>query len=487
MSRSGIFKLILTVIFASMLAACGTTASSDVKSVQSSSSSSTPGVPPADATPAVRENAVTIYVHGFSKKGFERVGIYGANETLNENAELAAFVGFSVDYKGADSNFDDNILVSTSYYGNQPPDYYTEQDIRDIEHITVQYGGGIPRYAAIVAKYARHIMAESGAAKVNFLSASMGSLVVRWLIEKNVGNLSGEQKIAKWLSIEGVAGGNYAASDPWLVNAAAFYEEQSPEVEHMSYNWVDANFGNRAIGESPYYADIQLGFESSTNDSEFFGILSNYLIYKGKFYPNDGYQLVKDTYFDIGEQAFMYRSLPPAHSYFYESHTGIKDNPAAWTQASLFFASRRRVRITLAHMAIADVHEEGGLLPAEIVFASAVHSPVLEQSSGIGEAIDRRALESGALPIHEYYENGSSKNVEQILFDGFVKSEEGTLRLTLSTHEIDGSIKYNIRETPNRRIDDLGTDTLDIPLQNGTYGISSKDWNGDVRVEVFAY
>ena len=483
MFLSKISKSLIAVIFALTLTACGTGGSSGSTTVQPPPNNGGTPVPP----PAVKEDAVTIYIHGFSKKGFERVGVYGGNDTLNENAKLASFVGFSVDYKGADSNFDDNILVSTSYYGNQSPDYYTEQDIKDIESVTAQYGGGIPRYAMIVAKYARHIMAESGATKVNFLSASMGSLVARWLIEKNMENLSGEQKIAKWLSIEGVIGGNFAASDPVLVNAAAFYEKQSPEVEHMNYSWVDANFGNRAIGESPYYAGIQLGFESSTRDDEFFGILSSYLIYLGKFYPNDGYQLVKDTYFDISNQAYMYRTLPPAHSYFYENHTSIKNNPAAWTQASLFFSSDRRVRVTLTQMTIADIHEDAEPLPAEIVFASAVNSPLLNQSSGITNAIDRRALESGALPIHAYSENGSSNVVNQILFDGFVKTGESALRLTLSTHEIDNSDKYNIAETQNKKIDDLGTDVIDIPLKNSILSVSSGEWSGEVKVEVFAY
>lgn len=479
MSLSKIIKSMIAIIFALSLTACGTGGSSDSTTAQPPNNPSTP--------PVVKENAVTIYIHGFSKKGFERVGVYGENDALNANAELASFVGFSVDYKGADSNFDDNILVTTSYYGDQSPSYYTEQDIRDIESVTAQYGGGIPRYAMIVAKYARHIMAESGATKVNFLSASMGSLVARWLIEKNMENLSGEQKIAKWLSIEGVVGGNFAASDPALVNAAAFYEKQSPEVTHMSYSWVDANFGNRAIGSSPYYATIQLGFESSTKDDALFGILSSYLIYLGIFYPNDGYQLVKDTYFDISNQAYMYRSLPPVHSYFYDNHTGIKNNPAAWTQASIFFTSGTRVKVTLTQMTIVDIHEDAEPLPAEIVFASTIHSPILNQSAGITNAIDRRALESGVLPIHAYSENGSSNAVNQVLFDGFVKAGENTLRLTLSIHEIDNSVKYNIEETQNKKIDDLGTDVIEIPLQNSTHSISSGDWNGEVRVEVFAY
>jgi len=474
-------KFVIVVIFALALSACGTGGSSGTQATPPNSGG-TPASPP-----AVKEKAITIYVHGFSKTGFERVGVYGENNTMSASAELANFVGFSLDYKGADTNFDDNILISTSYYGDQAPSYYTEQDIRDIESVTAQYGGGIPRYAMILAKYAKHIIAESGATKVNFLSASMGSLVIRWLIEKNVENLSGEQKVLKWLSIEGVVGGNYAASDPTLVTLAAFYEKQSPEVEHMSYSWINANFGSRNIANSPYYGTVQLGFESSTRDDEFFGILSAYLIYADRYYANDGYQLVKDTYLDIANQASMYRSLPPVRSYFYENHTSIKNNPAAWTQASLFFSSRRRVRITLTQMTIADIHEDAGSLPAEIVFASSIHSPALSQSAGISKAIDRRDIESGALPIQPYSQNGSSRAVDQILFDGFVKAEEKRLSLTLGTYEIDNSVKYNISETQNKKIDDLGSNTIEIPLQNGTQAISSGGWSGQIKVEVFAY
>ena len=138
-------------------------------------------------------------------------------------------------------------------------------------------------------------------------------------------------------------------------------------------------------------------------------------------------------------------------------------------------------------MTIADIHEDTEPLPAEIVFASTIHSPILNQSAGITNAIDRRALQSGALPIHAYSENGSSNAVNQVLFDGFVKTGENTLSLTLSTHEIDNSVKYNIEETQNEKIDDLGTDVVEIPLQNSIHSISSGAWSGEVRVEVFAY
>ena len=124
---------------------------------------------------------------------------------------------------------------------------------------------------------------------------------------------------------------------------------------------------------------------------------------------------------------------------------------------------------------------------ASVQHASTTHSPILNQSAGITNAVDRRALQSGALPIHAYSENGSSNAVNQVLFDGFVKTGENTLSLTLSTHEIDNSVKYNIEETQNEKIDDLGTDVVEIPLQNSIHSISSGAWSGEVRVEVFAY
>src|SRR6185436_3040213 len=108
----------------------------------------------------------------------------------------------------------------------------------EVEGVTSEWGGGVPRYAAIVARYARHVMEESGATQVNFVSASFGSLIVRWLIEKDVGGLAGEGRIARWLSAEGLLAGNWAASQDDLVGILDAVEPQPIDVEHMSYDWV---------------------------------------------------------------------------------------------------------------------------------------------------------------------------------------------------------------------------------------------------------
>ena len=283
------------------------------------------------------EKVITIYIHGYDQIGYKREGTYGNDDFLKENAEVAKFLGFSTLYEQSSSDLGNNILVATPYYGNQAPDYYTQQDIKDIENI----GIGIPRYALIVAKYAKYIMAKSNAQKINILSVSMGSLITRYMIEKNLENIAGDKKIAKWLSIEGVIRGNYAASNKNLIGLVSIFEKQSPDVEHMSYNWIEKNLGSRDIGTSTYYKDIVIGFETSTKDTALEGILSIWMTLHDKFRPNDGYQVARDTYFQINTTNNMFHSLPPTHSYFHDNHINLADNKAAWIQAVSFLTSKK--------------------------------------------------------------------------------------------------------------------------------------------------
>lgn len=431
--------------------------------------------------PSQESTSITIYVHGYSKSGYKRVAIYGDVDPYKGDTDLLDSVGFSTDYRGADTDLSKNILVSTSYYGDQSPSYYSEEDRREIEAITAQYGGGIPRYAMILAKFAKHIRDESGASHVNFLSVSMGSLVTRWAVEKDLETLSSAKQIAKWLSIEGVIGGNYVASEPLLTKIANIYEKQSPEVEHMSYSWIDTNLGSRDTGNSPYYRDIKLGFEGSTKDDDLGGVLSRYLMLKGDYYPNDGYQLLKDTSFGISNPSYLYRSQTPIRGYFHENHTSIKYNQGAWVQASLFFKSTRRVKITLTNATIYDIHEVEAIRPAEILFSSSTTSQI---SSSM---VDQRDIDSGALTIHSYANSGDNQLVNQELFDGMVSMSETALTLNIECYEIDNSIKYKIVENSSNTIDDLGGGSFDIPLQAGLHNVSGGDWSGQVRVELFDY
>src|SRR4029434_1243068 len=76
-----------------------------------------------------------------------------------------------------------NAAADMIYYGDTPPPYYTDADMSELARVTTQWGGGVPRYALIVARYARELMRRSGARQVNIVSGSFGSLIPRLVIE----------------------------------------------------------------------------------------------------------------------------------------------------------------------------------------------------------------------------------------------------------------------------------------------------------------
>jgi len=450
------------------------------------SHSSAASNPSAPASPQEQSSAITIYIHGYVKAGYQSTGVYGDMTVVGSTDGITNLTGFSTAYNGANTDLTGNVIVATTYYGSQPPAYYTEQDIREVDDVTAQYGGGIPRYALIVAKYVKHVMEETGAQKVNLMSVSMGSLIARWMIEKNLAGLAGEQKIAKWMSAEGVVSGNYVSSDAALMGLANIYERQSPEVDQMSYGWIERNLGNRSIGSSPYYQNIVIGFESSNRDDALYGLLSQYLKFQNEFYANDGYQLVQDTFFTIQNQALFYGGLPPVRSFFYENHISIKNNPAAWVQASVFIKSNKRVRISLENVTVDDIHQDASG-PSAVVFGSAVSSHVLYEAFGVTQAIDWRDINGGSLPVQYYHSNGETQQLNQPLFDNFVDPQEGSLALSIDPYKLTESFKYGIGQKRSEQTISLGRDNVDIPLQNGSYPVAGEGWHGDVRVEIHYY
>src|SRR5437867_5989207 len=209
---------------------------------------------------------VTIYVHGLEAIGAVHHGVYGDDFHESLLDTIASFAGLPT-IESTGGSPPPNVVAATTYYGDTAPSYYSAADIAEIDRVAAQWGGGVPRYALIVAKYARHILERSGAQQVNFVSVSFGSLIVRWLIEKNLEGLADEGRIARWLSIEGVVAGNWAASHEDLVNLVDVLEPLPIDVEHMSYGWIESNLHSpRTQAADPAYANILVGTVASTDD-----------------------------------------------------------------------------------------------------------------------------------------------------------------------------------------------------------------------------
>jgi hypothetical protein len=420
---------------------------------------------------------VSIYVHGYSKDGYKRDGTYGevgqdrVVDNLSDITNLPTM-----------ENFDENsthILAVTTYYGNEAPSYYTQKDLDDIDAVTKTYGGGIPRYAAIIAKFAKHVMEETKADKLNIVSASMGSLVTRWLIEKDLENLATDKKIKKWLSVEGVIRGNYAASNSILMDIIEPIEKQHIDTKHMDYDWINRHLdGTSAV--NPNYKDIKMGFIGSTHDKD--GALDTFLSINGQLQPNDGVQLLKDTKF------LQTPNHTPTYVEFYQDHLGIKRDRGAWAQIATFLTSKRRVKITLLDAELSDLHEHINNYfnkRAEIVFQSEVFSPKVYENFDIDDAISERIVAGGTLKLIKYKHKNETKEVNQPIFNGYVLNDEDNLRVKITGYELDKVLIYGVREISTKSSkSSLGTVELNIPLKNATLKVSGEDWSGTIKVEL---
>jgi len=434
---------------------------------------------------------VTIYVHGFERADVDRQGAYGVDvhELLADS--IAALVGLPVaDTTGGPMPTD--AVTATTYYGDLAPPYYSPADRAEIARLTEVWGGGVPRHAFIVARYARWVLARSGADQVNFVSASFGSLIVRWLIEKDVAGLAGEGRIARWLTIEGLIGGNWAASRDELVDYLEFVQPQPIDVDHMDYDWVAANLHSpRLEGDSPFYSLILIGQVASSDDPN--GALSALMLGYDEYMPNDGVQAIPDARFQSLTAASRFEGRVPTLALFPVDHLGIKRHAPAYAEVATFLTGRRRVTVTLASARVTNLHEPQlpwwNWTPAEVVFESAVSSPVVATRWGIPGPLTSHSREGGTAPLRRFHSSGETVTVNEIVFDDFVLPEETQLRVDVHGAEVDADPRYGVYETISvPSYDDLGGGTVMIStLHPGTYPVATADWSGELSVDVHDY
>ncbi len=418
------------------------------------------------------KRTLTIYIHGYDPRGFKYQGIFGEaveDHFLDQIADFANFIPLEDD----DGNATE-IVTATSYYGNTPPEYYTPQD----EETLSDLDAGIPRYAFIVAKFAKHLMETKEFEQINLVSASMGSLVIRYLIQYDLEHLASEHKISKWLSLEGVIAGNIAASNSTLRSIFDEIEkDQAPEVEQMRYKWIKAKFGDRYTTTSPYFENIQIAFESSTNDH-----LNKQLITLLTNEPNDGVQAVKDTYF--------HNTPSYAHTLFYQTHDSLSRSKAAWAYTATFLRSKKRVKITLLRAKVSDLHENKLLFkdfkPAEIVFTSKAYTPQAMQKWGFDTPIDERVLKGHTLKLYKFRHTNIYKDLNQTIFDAYILPQEEQITLEITPFELDRNAFYGIYEpTGHGKDESLGTGTISLPLQDGEYTLKSYEWEAVIQVKLY--
>ena len=430
----------------------------------------------------------TLFVGGFAADGASRHGVFGVDGSEALLDSIAALAGAPVAH--GEATLPPNAAADMVYYGDTAPPYYTAADIAELARVSAQWGGGVPRYALIVAKYAREMMRRSGARQVNIVSGSFGSLIVRWVIEKDLESLASSGAIARWLSVEGVLAGNWAASRNHLASLLDLVDPLPIDVTNMNYDWVATNLHSpRDEIDNPLYASILVGSLASTDDSYQDGALTDLMVTEQAWQPNDGLQAVADALLQHVTARSQYLGLPPVLGWLRNTHLDVTNNRGGRADVATFLTQRRRVTIVMTDATIKNLSEPFFLLPAEVVLESRVSSPAVAARWGIHEPLNVREKEGAVAPLRLFSRTGEHQHFSELLYDGLVLPEETALELDLHAEEIDYDWRYNVFETATRPYyDELGAGTLMVStVAPGSYTFDAPGWSCVVAVTTYDY
>lgn len=424
----------------------------------------------------------TIVFDGIDSAGPTESGVFGVDEP-NELVDIMC------DILETESGFTNptrpDQVALASYYGDTYPSYYSQSDKNDVQNVTNVYGGGMPRYAMIMAKFCVRVMERSGAKQVNVAGVSMGSLVARWMIENDYEGLASSGKIARFVTIEGALCGNWACSQSDSITDLLEddYDLETIDIQHMNYTWVEDNLHNprTEMGESVYGNMIIVQWASTDPDmySEALTIASGE--------PNDGICLYEDAYFHTYQPGTLYMNMPPTLSHAFATHQTIKEHMGIRAGLAAGMKSTKRVKITLVSAEVTDLPEPSFFDEGEVVFGCSVISPQANVRFGITEPVNRidhlgRTIEPVEMDVDE------SVTVNKVLFNDFILPGETVLNLVFNVQEIDFDYVYDIVENPFDENQEIESGSIQVPVTtNGQYSHSTDEWGGQIKVEVYEY
>jgi len=421
---------------------------------------------------------VIVYIHGFDMSGWNSTGVYGDDVWDDDLNLFASILGQPTWQTNPTAP---NQIAATTYYGQIPPAWYTSQDIADVNAQPLY----VPRYAMRCAKYIKHVIDRSpGCTGALVLGGSFGAEISRYMIEKNFCNLASEQKICKWATAVGVVTGNWAASNvpSWL---ASLFGADSPDIQQMTYDWVNANISARTTMNSAYFGPMVIGSWIATNDADdYITALCNK--------PNDGTNLCEDCFFwgystaSALHQATDGTLQMPGKSFGHTVHTGIIDNQGAWAGLASFVKNNKRVTMTVTRLQCLTTGDSWIQGKGEMVVNASVTSPMANTLWGITAPMQYLITEGGMAPGVYAFSKNETKYPNCVIFDQIVPPGETSLTLSMWVDELDWHTEfYNVWENPFGSDKNLGTVTVSAPVgsTNSIY-LSCGNWNADVQVAV---
>jgi len=374
-----------------------------------------------------------------------------------------------------------NQIAATTYYGDTPPAWYTSQDIADVNAMPLY----VPRYAMRCAKYIKHVIERSpGCTGAVVLGGSFGGEISRYMIEHDLCGLASQGKIARWMTAVGVVTGNWAASNvpSWL---AGLFGADSPDIQQMTYDWVDANISARTTMNSALYGPMVVGHWISTYDPDgYITSLCNQ--------PNDGTNLCEDCYFwGYTTAAALHQATDgtlqmPTKSFGDYKHTGIIDNPGAWAGMASFVKNNKRVTMVVSRLQCNTTGDSWIQGKGEMIINAQITSPRANALWGITAPMQSLIRANGMAPGIYYFSKGQTQYPNCVIFDQIVPVGETSLNLTMWVDECDWMPSYyDLYENPFGDNKNLGTVGASISATgNSAVNLSCGNWNATITTTV---
>lgn len=434
---------------------------------------------------------VTIQVHGWNGTGATKTGTFGDDRGGGDIVDGVR--RFTALPHGQTFPMAANQIVATEYYGTVPPPYYTAADRAE-----VAAKKGIPRYAAIVGKYARHVLSRSGADAVNLTCHSMGCLISRYLIEHDVEHLVSDGKLRRWVSFAGVVDGAKLAdldAGKWVDDWAKLLGVDLIDVEHMSRTWVESNVAifdhKRTEGNNPNFGGLLVHHILATNPrlDKAWGVPLLDLLGHGAA-PNDGIVLSEEMHLHAQQPAARFlapsgASLPVSRSYHAANHFSITDQVSSHALASAALVGSRRVRVSLSSVTL--VHDKEHVFfdvpPAEIAVESQVRYPYVTRVDPSNPLLSEVSMERRVAPMFRMNQ-GETKSPALLVYDGPVFDGQSTVAVQIKLSETDFYPAAGVNENLLSKNELLGTFDQEVPLSAGDYTVTTPDVRFTVRVEV---
>lgn len=437
------------------------------------------------------DKTATIHVHGWNLPGATKTGNVG--DDRGGGGAVDGIRRFSMLPAGTAAPTAPNQVVATEYYGATFPSYYSAADQAEVKALK-----GIPRYALIVAKYARQVLARSGAEGVNLTCHSMGCEISRYLIENDVEHLASTGRIRRWVSFAGVVNGATLADidgGKQLDNIAKLLGLDLIDVEHMNRKWVEqyvASYDHHRVeGNNPAWAGLLVHHIEATDphiDSAL-GIPLMDVFGYGKV-PNDGIVLDDEMYLHSQADAAKWQTpagalLPVGQSHHLANHFTITDQPGAQAIAAAALTGSRRARVTLSSVTLIKDHESGILdaAPAEVVVESRVRYPYVKAIDPSDPLLDEVTMERRNAPLFRL-SKGATLAPNLLLFDGPVFDAQTSLALGVKLLETDFYPAAGVNENFFSPSASLGELNQEVPLTTGDYTVTTADAKFTVHVAV---